>query len=143
MGAVDMNILNRKGVKANGKIVICDFKTLDPSDFLPLHNLHKSELIKELMLIAPDGKIYINYKIDGSQYVAGIFETIMQESQYTLDQYCKAFKPKYKKITFENIANMKGTNEEITQAFALLCIPIEVKRRRIERNYYSKIKPIF
>lgn len=137
-----MWILNRTKTKANGKIVICDFKTLNPADFLPLHNLRKSEITKELILASPDGKIYINSKIEGSEFLSGVFEAIIHESQYTLDQYCKAFRPKYSKITFDNIAKMKGTNEEITQAFTLLCIPIELKRRKIEREYYSKIKPI-
>lgn len=137
-----MGILKRTQAKANGKIVICNFNTLNPADFLPLQNLHKSELGKELILIAPDGKIYVNSKIEGYDFVTGVFETIIQESQYTLEQYYKAFKPKYSKVTFENIANMKGTNEEITQAFTLLCIPAELNRRKIEKSYYSKIKPL-
>lgn len=137
-----MGILKRTQTKANGKIVVCDFKTLNSVDFLPLHNLHKSELVKELMLVAPDGKIYINSKIEGYDFVAGVFEIIIQESQYTLEQYSKAFKLKYSKVTFENIGNMKGTNEEITQAFTLLCIPAELQRRKIEKAYYSKIKPL-
>jgi len=136
-----MGILKRTQTKANGKIVICDFKILNPSDFLSLHNLHKSELVKELILIAPDGKIYINSQIEGFDFVAEVFEVIIQETHYTLEQYRKAFKPKYSKVTFENIANMKGTNEEITQAFTFLCIPAELQRRKIEKAYYGKIKP--
>jgi len=135
-----MGILKRTQTKANGKIIICDFKTLNPADFLPLHNLHNRELQKELMLIAPDGKLYINSKRDGSDFVAAVFEAIISETQYTLDQYCRAFKSKFSKVTFENISNMEGTNEEITHAFTYLCIPAELQRRKIEKAYYSKIK---
>lgn len=135
-----MGILRRTQTKANGKIVVCDFKILNPADFLPAHNLTKEEMGKELMLVAPDGKIHINSKIAGFDFVAGVFEAIMQESQYNLEQYTKVFKPKYPKVSFDNIANMKGTNEEITQAFTLLCIPVELRRRKIEKAYYSKIR---
>ena len=141
MGVIDMGIVNKKQTKANGKIVICDFKSLNPVDFLPLHNFSKKEMSKELCLISPCGNLYINSRIDGYDFLAGVFEIIIQESKYTLDQFCKMFKQKYSKITFANIADMNGTNEEKTQAFTLLCIPVELQRRKIEREYYSKIKP--
>lgn len=136
-----MVILRKTLTKANGKIILCDFKNLNTADF-NLYDLEKRELIKEYILVASDGRMYINSRLDGADFVSGIFEAIINESQYTLDQFCKAFKPKYPKVTFENIADMKGSNEEITQAFTLLCIPAELKRRKIEKEYYSKIKPL-
>lgn len=137
-----MGILNMTHTKANDKIIICNFRRLNPADFPLWHNLKKGEISKETILISYNGKIYLNSKIKGIDFLAEIFETIMSETRYTLDQYCKKFKMKYSSVTFDNIAEMEGSNEEKVYAFTLLCIPVELKRRQIEHSYYSKIRPI-
>lgn len=140
-----MSFLVKKEIRANGKIIICDFKQLNPKDFILLPDLNTKNILSRVVLFGSDGKIYINNKIDGWFFLAGVFETIIPESQYTLEQFCKTFKEKYKNITFDNICGIrcggKYTDEEITQAFALLCIPVELKRRSIEKAYYGKICP--
>ena len=55
-------MLDRRKTLCNGKIVVINFKKLNPLDFEPVHHLDERSIKDELALCAPDGRIYINSK---------------------------------------------------------------------------------
>lgn len=137
-----MGIINKNKTLANGKILIVNFKRLDPNSFKPLYNLTKESIVKESVLIASDGKVYINSKKEECDALATLFETLMSESRYTLEQYQESLKEVFPHIkSFEEWVGMQGTPGERAQALVMLSIPAELQRRKIEKAYYSKIKP--
>lgn len=142
-----MKIRTREKNLCGGRLIVTNFKKLNPKMFKPLYDYTKKELQEELAVCAPNGSVYINAKKEGCELVYGIFESIMPEHKYTLEAYTREIKkrfPEIKKIkTFEDWAALVTTeteNEIITHALTVLMIPVELKRREIERSYYGKIR---
>ena len=137
-----MNFLKKKRksmepiVKANGKIVITDFDRLNPDDF-PYNDLTDG-IGEQLAALANDGRIFINQAKETCECLSGIFEILIHETRYNLDQYAKYIRKRYPGITLSNWNEMQGSNEERTQVLAALLIPAEISRRQIEKAYYSK-----
>lgn len=137
-----MRFLNPIEKRLNGKLNVVDFRYLKPADFKPVYNLEKSDFVKETVIVSPEGYLYINSRIAGSAFLADIFETLMVEKQYTLEQYQKICKQDYPDVTLENIADFDGSDSERTKIFAGLVVPVELQRRRMEKEYFSKIRRI-
>lgn len=138
-----MNFLKKKKkkaidpiVKANGKIVIADFRNLNPEDF-PYNDLTDG-IEGQLAVLANDGRLFINREKEGYEFISGIFDILIRESRYNLDQYEKTYRKRYPNITLSNWKDMQGNNEERVQVLAALLCPIEVKRRQAEKAYYNK-----
>lgn len=131
-------MIGKKSQLANGRIVITDFRNLKLSDFTPLYNnLSRHKLKQEMIIIAPNGVLYVNRSQYGFEYVSGVFETLIKESKSTLLEYEEMFKNKFPRITnFDEWRQMLGTEDDKIQAFAMLAVPIELKRREIENQYY-------
>lgn len=124
--------------KANGKIKICNFKKLDPNSFQPYHVLTKETIIDELVLCSPAGEIYINKKFESTEYLAEVFEMLMPETKETLQKYAAQMKQEFPHVqSFKDWGTMEGTDKEKTRAFAMLMVPIELKRRAAEQQYYN------
>ncbi len=134
-----VKLSKRKEVLANGKVIITDFKDLEPLDFQPLYCLSKEELRNEMILCAPNGNLFVNRKKDGYEFVAKMFETLIAESRTTLLEYEREYKKIYSNIkTFDDWlawARTEPNKEEIPLAMAVLLVPVELKRREIERKY--------
>lgn len=127
-----------------GKLVITDFKRLNPEEGLFLGDFQPERFSEELAAYSVDGKVYINAKINGSDVVAGIFKIFIPESRETLKQYQEEYGKKFANIKnftdWEKYARAETDSEKVTQALAVLMVPIELKRRAIESAYYGKIR---
>ena len=138
-----MNFLNKKRkkstepiIKANGKIVVVDFKKLNPDDF-PYNDLTDG-IEGQLAVLANDGKIFLNQSNEGYEYISDIFAILMNESRYNLDQYAKIYRKQYPNVTLSNWKNMQGSDKERTLVLAALLCLTEIMRRQVEKAYYSK-----
>lgn len=126
----------------NGKLIVTDFRKLSPDDFFLYEFESKKDFTEQMLLIAHDGKIYINKKEKGIDLIVRIFESLMKQNRRTLREYKKELANRYPKMkTFGEWSGMASRpdrdNNEVIQCLVKLLIPIEVKRREIERNYYS------
>lgn len=136
-------MLERKKTLCNGKIVIVNFKKLKPQDFEPIHHLDAKSIKEELALCSADGRIYINSKQRWCRLVSSLFEILMKETRQVLQEYQEFISKKYPNIkTFDDFVLWSEQNEDgeaRMQVFALLAIPIELQRRKIEQAYNGKI----
>ena len=126
---------------ANGTVIVTNFNKLDPEDFRPYHDLNKDAIKDESILCAYDGILYINSKLeDAATLAASIFELLIRESKETLLGFQRSYKKKYPDIkNWDDFNAMAGTYEDKVNAFAMLSIPAELKRREIEAKYRGKL----
>lgn len=127
-----------------GKLIVKDFKKLNPKNLLLFRDFTPEQLKKELVVFTQDGKVYINTNIAGNDIASGIFEILIPESRETLKQFQVEYGRKFPNIKnlgdWERYAKTEPDNEKIVQSLALLMVPIELKRRTIESSYYGKIR---
>ena len=82
-------------------------------------------------------KIFINKKSEFAEYLAKTLEVLMQETRETLKDYESMMKEEFPEIeSFDDWAKMTGGDNERNKAFAMLMVPVELKRREIENKYY-------
>ena len=62
----------------------------------------------------------------------------MQETRETLKEFESQMKDRFPEIrSFEDWAKMTENEENRNMAFAMLMVPVELKRRGIEEKYYK------
>lgn len=139
-----VRIWKKEKESCGGKLIATDFKRLNPKIFYPVHELTKEDLNKELALFAPDGKIYVNTKIEGWNLVFSTLEILIGQEMETLKEFEKENHKKFPNIkTFDDwakLAQSAKTDEErndAMQVLGMLAVPIEIKRREIEKEYYG------
>lgn len=133
----------KEKVLCGGKLIVTNFKKLNPRFFAPLQNFTRKELIKQFALCMPDGKIYVNAAERVCDLVSGVLEVLMQESRAALEEYEREYGKKYPHIknfddwaAWMEKAQKEGQENDIMYAFAVLMVPIELNRRKIEKAYY-------
>ena len=127
----------KEKVLCGGKLVVTNFKKLNPKMFAPLHNFTKQELNKAAG---------VNTEVKGYELFFGTLELLMQENRATLEQYEKEYGKKFPDVKnfddwaeWSEKAQKEGRQKDSVYSFAVLVIPIELKRRAIEKGYYGKI----
>lgn len=127
-------------IMENGKLVLMDFKKLNPKTFYPIHNYTKNEIKNQYCLCTPTGKLYINKSLEGCLYIAGIMEFLIQENKDTVIQYQKIMQKKFPDVkTLDDWAKMQGSENDKIQALAMFLVPLELSRRDIEKHYYNTV----
>lgn len=122
----------------NKKIIVTDFRYLEPGIFKPVYNLTKKELVKEFILVTNDGRLYINSTNELHSFFADIFNILIAEDYATLEAYKNNYASRYPDIkNFEDWSKMNISDDERTQIFAMLIIPMEFQRRNLEYMYYN------
>lgn len=141
-----MVIAKKEKRMCEGRLILIDFKKLDPADFEPLyHFTSKSELREEIVLQSIKGVIYINSRNGASEFLAKIFEFVMKESTKALKTHQRELKSKYPAAkSFDDwgkIAKREGCgSKDSIECLVKLLIPIERKRRQFEFNYYGQVR---
>lgn len=122
----------------NGKIIVANFCGLHQSDFGEVYRETGEIRFKDqVFLVSPDGRYYVNSRDENAEFLSGLFELLVQEKKKTLLECKEIFQKRFPNIrSFDDLDKMQGTKEELTYALAMLIIPIELKRREIETNYY-------
>lgn len=129
-----------------GRLILTDFKKLNPADFEPLyHFASKSELREEVVLLSVKGILYVNSRETISEFLTKVLEFIMKENMKTLKKYRRELKNKYPAVKgFEDwgeIAKKEGCgSKDSLECLIMLLIPIEQKRRKAELNYYGQVR---
>lgn len=136
------NKKKKEKILCGGKLVLTDFGKLDPQMFQPNYDYSKEQLREELSVFMPDGRIFINSENENCELYAGIFEYLIPESRYILEQYKKEMKRRFPGIkSFDDWLEWAGAGqdkENIVPVLAALMVPTEFKRRDMERMYYRR-----
>lgn len=139
-----VRIWRKEKQSCGGKLIATDFKRLNPKIFYPVHELTKEDLNKELALYTLDGKIYVNTKIEGWNTVFSMFEILIGQGKETLKEFEKENHKKFPNIkTFDDWAKLAQSaktdreRNDAMQVLGMLAVPIEIKRRKIEKEYYG------
>lgn len=139
-----MKVRNKEKRLCCGKLVVTNFKKLNPESFKFLEISQKKQIKKELAICAPNGDIYINTAFKEYECIANIFEAVMQENKETLIVYIEHIKNQFPELrdinTFEEwgtYAAEQTNAKKIVYSLAILIIPLELERRKIENKYYS------
>lgn len=114
----------------DGKIIFCDFRKLKVnSSFMDL-----GEIISHYMFISSDGKVYVNSILPGSYYFVKVFRILLKETPEKLKGYVEYKKQKYTGI--KKYSDLSKVHEpgELAEAFTMLTIPLELKRREAEKG---------
>lgn len=132
-----MKFFNKK-MADNAKVILIDFKKLNPKDFEPVYNFTKEEMREELVLCAQDGKLYINSAAQGHKFAYRMFSILTKEAYTVLNEYKEEYKRRYPEIqTFNEWEKLQCDDSEKSCVFAYLAIPLEFARREIEQQYYG------
>lgn len=141
-----VNLKRKEKRMCEGRLIVTDFKKLNPADFEPVYHFKsKAELREEVALLSIKGIIYINNRSDTSDFMAKIFEFLMKESTKSLKKYQRELKSAHPAVkSFEDwakIAKREGCgSKESIECLIKLLIPTERQRRRAELNYFSQTR---
>lgn len=108
---------------------------------LVLTNFKKKKIDAEIFSISPNGTLFLDNSFEGIELFVSIFEAFIPVRRYVLDQYGKRYRKMYPKLkSFDDLSTCAAAEKDktkIAHMIATLLIPIEIKRREIERTYYS------
>ena len=139
-----MRLKSKEKRLCSGKLIVTDFKRLNPKNLLLVEDLTSEQLNRELAVCTADGRVYVNIRIAGHELFCGVFENLMSEDIKTLEEFQEIYSEKFSHIkTFSDWGAWTATateedDKELTLALAMLLIPTELQRRKIESNYYGK-----
>lgn len=127
----------------DSRIVIKDFKKLRISDYSDQYpNTTQKEFETLLAVFQPNGNIALNKRNAYCDLLEGTFALLMQQTASTLKEAEELYQAKYPDVnSIDEITKYEGDNLACVEIVARFVIPIEFKRREIERQYYNKIKP--
>ena len=141
-----MVIAKKEKKMCEGRLIVTDFKKLNPEDFEPLYHFNsKSELREEVVLQSMKGIIYVNSRNGSSELLSKVFEFLMGENMKSLKRNQRELKNKYPAVKsftdWAEIAKREGLgSKDSIQCLVMLLTPIERKRRRAELNYYGQVR---
>lgn len=131
-------------VLCGGKLILTNFKKLDPGFFNHVEDEQMDFFAKAGIVFTPDGKIYVDSHDKGIVSFVTIFEILMGEKKETLEEFQKIYSEKFPDIKdFDDLTARKWEDEEKNdqaKALFMLSIPIELRRRELEMSYYGKMR---
>lgn len=123
----------KEEVFANGRIIVTDFSKLKKEEFPQYEN-------GDMFFLHYDGKIYIDIAETANETIISTLKILAQYSKAELRKYEREQKRKYPDIrTAEDLIKLKGNNEGFIKALSMFLIPMEIKSRELQRNYYGII----
>lgn len=126
---------NKKGaneeVFAGGRIVVTPFSKLNKKDFPQYED-------GDMIFLHYDGKIYINQSDPANEAIVILLKNLVQYPKKVLKQWEKEQKKRYPDIKkIEDLAVLKGNNEEFMKALSGFLVPLEIKSREMQKEYYG------
>lgn len=134
--------MKREKTSNNGRLVLTDFRKLNPKNFLACEDFTRKQLREQIALCSCDGTIFVNLALKESEVVFGIFQNLMPEKRKTLEEFQSVYQEQFPNIqNFDDwsTAAKAMNNEERIFSLSMLLIPAELSRRTLEREYYGKI----
>lgn len=134
--------MKREKTSNNGRLVLTDFRKLNPKNFLACEDFTRKQLREQIALCSCDGTIFVNLALKESEVVFGIFQNLMPEKRKTLEEFQSVYQAKFPNIkNFDDwsTAAKNLSNEERIFSLSMLLVPVELSRRTLEREYYGKI----
>lgn len=126
---------NKKGaneeVFAGGRIVVTDFNKLKKEDFPQYED-------GDMFFLHYDGKIYVNSRDQANEAIVILLKYLVQYPKKVLKQWEKEQKKKYPEIKkIEDLAELKGNNEAFMKALSGFLVPLEIRSREMQKEYYG------
>lgn len=118
---------------ASGRIVVTDFKKLKKADFPTYEN-------GGMFFMHYDGKIYFDSEDEANEAIIMAFKLLVQHPKSELRKFEREQKRRHPDIkTAGDLSKLKGDNEAFMKALSMLLIPLEIKSRETQRDYYGII----
>lgn len=126
---------NKKGaneeVFAGGRIIVTPFSKLKKGDYQQFEK-------DDLFFLNYDGRIIVNSEEEANIPIVSLLKTLVQYPKKTLKQWEKEQKKRYPDIKkIEDLAVLKGNNEAFMKALSGFLVPLEVKSREMQKEYYG------
>lgn len=127
----------------DSRILVKDFKKLRVCDYEGQYpGVVQKEFEKLLAVFQPNGSIIINRRNAYCDLMKNVLSLLTQQTASTLKEAEELYQAKYPDVnSIDEITKYEGDNLACVEIVARFVIPIEFKRREIERQYYNKIKP--
>lgn len=135
-----MGIMNKPQVKAGGKVVVADFRQINPENFQILYKGYsQKKLRKGSMLISDHGELFIDSKMRGMEknaiaYISDIYAVLADSEAEGIEGLMKMYGTKYPQIkTVDDWISVKDSlgDGEATRLLAALIAPMELSRREV------------
>ena len=134
--------MKREKTSNNGRLVLTDFRKLNPKNFLACEDFTRKQLREQIALCSCDGTIFVNLALKESEVVFGIFQNLMPEKRKTLEEFQSIYQKRFPNVhSFDDwsTAAKAMNNEDRIFSLSMLLTSTELLRRKIEREYYGKI----
>lgn len=123
---------------ANGKIIITDFRGIDPEWFITDRRA-KENIQDEVLLVAIDGRLFIDSRIECADELSDMFSVLMSETRDSLGRFREETQKCFWWVrTIKDCQTMHGSSIDRARAFYMLLVPFELQRREIENAYFQK-----
>lgn len=134
--------MKREKRSNNKRLVLTDFRKLNPKNFLACEDVTRKQLNEQIALCSCEGIVYVNSNFKESEIIYGIFQNLMPEKHKTLEEFQSVYQaqfPNIKNFDDWSTAAKNLSDEERIFSLSMLLIPAELSRRTLEREYYGKI----
>lgn len=119
------------------RVIVTDFTKLKKSMFEGFGSKPFVKMQGEVILISKDGRLFINEKSDIAELLKNVWNILLTEDIFTLSSLHQMFKKKYPDAKLETLHEMEVDEQEKMKVFASLMVPVELKRRAIEKAYFG------
>lgn len=121
----------KEEVFASGRVIVTDFRELKKEEF-PLYK------DGDMFFLHCDGKIYIDLLEKANEGIVSMLKILVQYPKAELRKWEREQKRRYPDIkSAEDLVKFKGDNEAFMKALSMLLVPIEIKSREMQREYYG------
>lgn len=119
------------------RIIVTDFSKLKKSMFERFSKEPFVQMQGEVILISRDGRLYVNEKAETAELLKNVWDILLPENIFTLSSFASDVFEKYPGAKLETIHELEVDEQERMKVFAALLVPVELKRRAIEKAYFG------
>lgn len=121
----------KEEVFANGRIIVTDFKKLKKENYPQYRD-------DDMFFLHYDGKIYIDSEEPANEAIVSLLKTLVQYPKKVLKQWEKEQKRRYPDIKkVDDLIKLKGNGEEFAKVLSGFLVPLEIRSREQQKEYYG------
>lgn len=121
----------KERILANGRLIVTDFKKLKKEDFPYFED-------GDFFFLSCDGRIYLDSEEEANEAMIILLELLTRYSREDLRKWERECRKKFPDVkTVEDLTKYKNNHEDFIKALSALLVPVEIKRRQMERAYYG------
>ena len=119
------------------RVVVTDFSKLKENALNEFGEDPFMNMNGQVILIGKDGHLFIDEKSGTAELLRNIWKVFLQENIFTLLSFYQMYKDKYPDACLETLNEMEVDEKEKMQLFTAFLVPVELKRRATEREYFG------